>query len=115
MFGIFSASTKLGLDRDRIMLNKIRNFARQAKMKSASQNGAQAPLGVFFFFLSFCPETPCSHFHGCAEECCIVPPWTKASEGYLSYQQSVQKNATKLLLNFFSFLVISKSTHYDFG
>ena len=82
---------------DRIMLNKIRNFARQAKIKSASHNGAQAPLGVFFFW-SFCPETPCSHFHGCVEECCIVPPWTKASEGYLSYQKSVQKNTTKLLL-----------------
>ena len=79
---------------DRIILNKIRNFARQAKIKSASHNRAQASQGVF----PFCPETPCSHFHGCAEDCCIVPPWTKASEGYLSFHQSVQKNATKLLL-----------------
>ena len=79
---------------DRIMLNKIRNFARQAKIKSASHNRPQASQGVF----PFCLETPCSHFHGCVEDCCIVPPWTKASEGYLSFHQSVQKNATKLLL-----------------
>ena len=79
---------------DRIILNKIRNFARQAKIKSASHNRPQASQGVF----PFCPETTCSHFHGCAEECGIVPTWTKASEGYLSFHQSVQKNATKLLL-----------------
>ena len=48
---------------DRIMLNKIRNFARQAKIKSASHNRPQASQGVF----PFCLETPCSHFHGCAE------------------------------------------------
>ena len=30
----------------------------------------------FFFF----PQNSMNRFHGCAEECCVVPPWTKASE-----------------------------------
>lgn len=34
---------------NRIFLNKIWNFARQAKIKCAWHNGAQAPPGVFFF------------------------------------------------------------------
>lgn len=33
----------------RIFLNKIWNFARQAKIKCARHNGAQAPPGVFFW------------------------------------------------------------------
>lgn len=43
----------------------------------------------------FCPKTPCSHFHGSVEECCVVPPCTKASEKYASFHQSVKKNATQ--------------------
>lgn len=33
----------------------------------------------------FCPTTLCSLFHGYVEECCIIPPWTKASERYISF------------------------------
>ena len=75
---------------DQIILIEIRYFARQVKIKSAGHNGVQAPMGVLFF----CPRTPCSHFHGCVEECCVVPPWTKASEKYVSFHQSVKKNVT---------------------
>ena len=37
----------------------------------------------------FCPKTPCSHFHSCVKEFCVVPPWTKASKRYESFQQSI--------------------------
>ena len=33
----------------------------------------------------FCPTTLCSLFHGYVEECCVIPPWTKASERYISF------------------------------
>ena len=29
--------------------------------------------------------TLCSLFHGYVEECCVIPPWTKASERYISF------------------------------
>ena len=72
-------------------VNWIRNFAQQAKIKPVWHTGAQAPLRFFFL----CPKTPCSYFHGCVEECCVVLPWTKASEWYVSFHQSVKKNATQ--------------------
>ena len=37
----------------------------------------------------FCSKTPCSHFHSCVKEFCVVPPWTKASKRYESFHQSV--------------------------
>ena len=49
------------------------------------------PAGSFLF----CPRTPCSHFHGFVEECCVVPPWTDASERYVTFHQSIKKNATQ--------------------
>ena len=39
-----------------------------------------------FFFLD--SKAPCSHFHGCVEECCVAPPWTKASESCALFHQS---------------------------
>ena len=67
---------------DRIMLVENRNFAWQAKIvasqKSAWHDEAQAPLEFFFS-----PKP--HHFHGYIEECCEVPPWTKASEMYVSF------------------------------
>ena len=33
----------------------------------------------------FCPTTLCSLFYGYVEECCVIPPWTKASERYVSF------------------------------
>ena len=43
------------------------------------------------------PKTPCSQFHGCSEECCVVSPWTKANWRHVSFQKSKccisQKNA----------------------
>ena len=44
-------------------------------------------------FLCFCffVQKP----HGCVEECCVVPPWTRVSERYVSFHQSVKKNATQ--------------------
>ena len=32
------------------------------------------PSGSFFFF---CLKIPWSHFHGCIDECSVVPPWMK--------------------------------------
>ena len=58
--------------------NNVRNFARQAEIKSTWHNGAQAPLGVFFLP----KKTPCSNFHGCVEYCCVVPPWTKGRKNF---------------------------------
>ena len=37
----------------------------------------------------FCPKTPCSHLNGCVEESRVVPPWTKASERYVSFHLSI--------------------------
>ena len=45
---------------NRIRLIDTRNFACNAKIKSAWHNGAQTALGGFFF----CRKTPCSYFHG---------------------------------------------------
>ena len=47
---------------NRIRLIDTRNFACNAKIKSAWRNGAQTALGGFF-----CPKTPCSYFHGCVQ------------------------------------------------
>ena len=33
----------------------------------------------------FCPTTLCSLFYGYVEECCVITPWTKASERYISF------------------------------
>ena len=52
--------------------------------------------------LFFFPKTPYSHFHGCVKECCVVPLWTKVSERYISFHQSVKKNGCFLRsLSFF--------------
>ena len=40
----------------------------------------------------FCPKTPCSHFYRYVEECCVVQPWTKESERYVSFNLSVNIN-----------------------
>ena len=37
----------------------------------------------------FLPWAPWSQFHGCVEECCVVPPCAKESERYESFHQSV--------------------------
>ena len=58
--------------------NNVRNFARQAEIKSAWHNGAQAPLEVFFLP----KKTLYSNFHGCVEYCCVVPPWTKGRKNF---------------------------------
>ena len=51
---------------DRIMLNKIRNCAWQAKMKSAWYIRVQAPLEFFFFFF-FLGQKPDRSDHGSKE------------------------------------------------
>ena len=57
---------------------KIRDAAQQTKTESVWHNGEQAHLKVF------CHKTPCSHFHGCVKECCVAPPWMKASKRNVS-------------------------------
>ena len=64
-------------------------------MKSAWHNGAQTALGGFFF----APKPHVVIFTAVyREECCVVLPWTKVGERYVSFiSQSL------LLLFFFSY------------
>ena len=45
----------------------------------------------FVFVCVFFTQKP----HGCVEECCVVPQWTKVSERNVLFHQSVMKNATQ--------------------
>ena len=45
------------------------------------------------------------YFDGCVEECCVVRPWKKASERYVSFHQSVITSFFKYhLMRYFSFI-----------
>ena len=67
---------------DWIRLIDTRNFACKAKIKSAWHNGAQTALGGLFF----APKPHVVTFTAVfKEECCVVLPWTKAGERYVSF------------------------------
>ena len=88
---------------DWIRLIDTRNFACKAKIKSAWHNGAQTALGGFFF----APKPHVVTFTAVfKEECCVVLPWTKAGESYVSFISQ------SLLLLFFKFFfhIISHAT-----
>ena len=60
-------------------------FLRKKLQQSLHDKIEHRPLWEFFG-----PKTPCSHFYSCVKECCVVPPWTKASKRYVSFNQSVE-------------------------
>ena len=82
---------------DWIRLIDTGNFACNAKIKSAWQNVAQTALGGFFL-----PQNPhvVTFTAVFKEECCVVLPWTKADERYVSF-------ISQLLLLFFFFFISS--------
>ena len=108
---VFTASTKSGSDQIGLQIGSLigsligsRIESRQLNKKfcATSQNKArvtywsEGPTTIFFH----CPKTPCNYFHGCVEECCVVLPWTKASEWYVSISQLRKtRHNPKLLLN----------------
>ena len=49
----------------------------------------------FFFFFQ---KTPCSHFHGCVEYCCVVLPWTKGEENFQMDLHSIMSRPDYTLL-----------------
>ena len=89
---------------DWIRLIDTRNFACNAKIKSAWHNGAQTALGGLFF----APKPHVVTFTAVfKEECCVVLPWTKAGERYVSF-------ISQLLFPFFFFFSYHLTCYFSF-
>ena len=60
---------------------------------------------------SFCPKTSCGHFHHCVKEFCVMLPWTKASERYVSFHQSFIISSFFNIISCDTFLLFNITNH----